>query len=131
MRKWYWCPSKEQYTYEEVCQNNLAKEKCIHTKLGCRVKPKEMLEEAKVLLRSRYAKRGRPSKDDSLKGKRTPELCEKIKKLGIKKAAIMLYLEDKKNGKGKPIRDISESAVRAWIYRETVPPEYYEAVQAL
>jgi len=129
-REWKWCESKQQRICDEVCWNNLHTKKCEKTSKECRVKKRPMSEEAKVLLRSLYAKRGRPRKG-SPNGKRTPELCEKIKTLGVKKVATMLYQEDRRDGKGRPIRDISERAVKAWIYRETVPLEYHEAIQTL
>jgi hypothetical protein len=51
--------------------------------------------------------------------------------IGAKKAAKMLYLEDKKNGRGKPITNISERTVESWIYRENIPAKYLEAVEQL
>ena len=126
MRQWYWCRSKEQYTCEEVCQNNLAKEKCVHTKQGCKVKPKPMSEEAKERLRALNPPR---KVEQEILPVDTP--LAKLKMIGAKKAAKMLYLEDKKNGRGKPVTNISDRTVESWIYRGNIPAKYRGVVEQL
>jgi hypothetical protein len=58
---------------------------------------------------------------------KTLELCFKLKRIGIKKASIMLYEERN----GEVIREVSERTVRGWIQRGNIPIEYQEVVSAL
>ena len=129
VREWKWCESKGQRICDEVCLKNLQVGKCIRTKKGCKVKPDPMSEEDKARLQTYSAKRDLSQKG-LIRGK-TPELCEKLRNIGAKKAAIKLYLEKRIKRKVIILKDISENTVKSWIKRGNVPSKYREMVQTL
>ncbi len=59
--------------------------------------------------------------------KETQDLCQKLQRLGARKASIMLYKENE----GIVTRDIGEETVRGWIKRGNVPEKYQQAVSQL
>jgi len=59
--------------------------------------------------------------------KKNSELYFKLKTLGAKKVATMLYDEED----GVVLRDVTENTVRAWIKRRSIPIRYQELLSTL
>lgn len=155
--KWFWCPSKEQYTCQEVCDNNLAKKKCIHTDKGCKLNPKftsggtrslvrgQSISKERKAAEERYGIRfgqteiycsrcGRPVADPLNHTCRDIQLqkAQAAKKNSSKKTPGLIAILNRFERKMVAIMlEVPPKHISHWIERGNVPKKYHDSVRGL